>query len=1041
MLYLARRPFALNRKGISLFWIFVLGLGGLKAGSANGDFPASELIDTNAPEFTVRTWTTQQGLPGDTVTDFCQTRDGYIWVGTMDGLARFDGVKFACYGVSSGLPHAGITTFLEDEQGALWIGTERGLAINEQRFHSVPQFDLKLTNTWITALAKDQSGQIWIGSKWGMYRCADGQMIQADKLLGLPHQAIDFLYTDHSGVIWAWGNTSKLFRIKNDRAVALPAGYPLPKNAYIRAISEDQANRLWLLADTNVLFYCKNGLWENIPATPAAPLHRLHGIAETADGTLWLGSHGNGLFYLRGNHFLKSNNENIPPKTMFKALWSDHEGNLWGSLLSGGLISLHPALLTVLAGSLGLTNEAVHAITETVAGKLIVGTEDGVYHETDGHFEKMDVSTNDLIHWTRSVLVTHANELWWGADTYLLDLGNANRPGLPAKHFISLPEDNNVLSLCEDRQTNLWVGTMHGLMRLQAGQLVAVGDLDASNQIQTLALAPDGSICVGDAKYGVFLLRPGQPEHYTMSDGLKSDSIRTLYFDAFGALWIGTRAGGLSRLKDGKIFTYTTRNGLVSDTISQIFDDEDGNLWLGSNRGISRVRQQDLNDLAAGKITRLRCLNLGKNDGMLAEECSGGSNPAALKAKSGLLFFSTFKGIVVVNPKKIPHDQPPPSAVIEEIHANDNIPLATHTRHQIKSSDLTNGQPTEITLQPGENNLEIRYTGLHSVNPEAIIFRYQLIGYDEDWKNAGNRRYANYTQITPGHYTFCVEAANLDGHWNPTATTLRIYLRPKFYQTWTFKIAAVVACALGLICSIYYKIKRQVYRRLRLLEMQHTLENERQRIAHDLHDELGARLTSIAQLGELAVRSQQSPTALKQQVDTITVRIQQLMDTMNEVIWAINPKNDSLPNIVAFLNDYTERFLALGGVSWRLEIDANFPERVVSAQARHNFLLAAKETLNNAVRHANATLIQLDIHVKNDALEVTITDNGRGFALDKIRANSNGLSNIQSRLASIQGRAEIKSQPGHGTTVTLFMPLTKSATQNQPNSKPIKNTA
>ena len=1012
-------------------WTCLAGLGWLGTGLIHAE-PASADPATNAgSNYTVRTWTTKQGLPENTVTALYQTRDGYLWVGTPDGLACFDGVQFHRYSVANGLPHVGITALAEDPQGVLWVGTEHGLARCAGSRQPFPKFTSELPGAAITGLGEDAAGHVWIGTDRGLYRWADKHLTRMDGTNGIPRQIVNILFADHTGAVWLWGSSSKLIKIQPGTCEIVPVDFPLPRIRSVRAMTEDHAGRLWLSIGNGYLLCRENGAWKKYGEAQGVPYFYVASLAETTDGTLWAGSYGKGLFYQQADRFYPAMINPEAADDYVHIVYPDREGNLWVGSSSSGLACLRRKQVTTLAAGDGLTNAVVHGVAELADGSLVAATEDGLFREHAGQFKRQWLSKADTFVWTRCVLPTSDGNLWWAADMLLFDLNTFVKMGFNPP---SLPADRTrktVLCLFEDRQHQLWAGSVGNqtphmgtsLWRIVDGKFVPVPDMPGTFPVQALAQAPDGTMYAGTDNTGFYALHPGNPLHFTTKQGLGSDSVRALYFDSAGVLWIGTRSGGLSRLKDGIIFTYSTRAGLVNDTISQILEDDEGALWLGSNRGISRVSKLELDAVADGKADSLHPLNLGEEDGMEVEECSGGTNPSSLKSRTGLLYFSTLKGIVVVDPKRFRKRGAPPSVVIEELLINGQVAPSAPAIDNHAPGSLAHAEPPEISLPPGQNTLEFHYTGLHSTMPTAITFRYRLEGLDPAWVNAGTRRFANYAQIPPGHYRFEVLAANRDGAWPESGAIVNLFLRPYLYQTWWFQAGMLGLGALTLTLLVRANVKRRLQQRLQRLELEQTLESERRRIARDLHDELGARLTGIAHLGELAMRDSLPPGDVKQQVGFITQRIRQLMGAMDEVVWTINPKNDSLPNIVAFLSDYAERFLDLTGIRWRLEADPEFPAVPVSAQVRHNLLMAAKETLNNTVRHAAATLIEIHIHVENDWLRVVISDNGHGFESGQTRPGGNGLANIRSRMELVKGRAEIRSSAGQGTTVILHLPL------------------
>jgi len=1013
----------------------VLGLLIFQAGVCAAQPASSGLVVTNSSQFTFRTWTTKQGLPENTVNMLLQTRDGYLWVGTPDGLACFDGVQFRRYGLRDGLPHVGITSLLEDRRGVLWVGTENGLTCCEGGRNPAPNFKLELPGVFVYGLAEDAEGRLWVGTDKGLYESSNGHLHLAGQDTGFPQQHISILYTDRSGGVWVWGDTSTLYRIWQGKATEIQADFPFPRARTVHCILEDHLGRIWISTGNGFMICRENGAWKKITESRGVPYDYVSSMVETKDGTLWAGSYGGGLFRLMEDRFVPL--QRIPgaasdaTKFIF-TLQADLEGNLWAGSSSGGLICVQNKKLTTLAADAGLSNDVVQSVTELPGGQLMAATEGGLYRQDRGRFQKFLTHTKaDIYMVARSVLATSDSNVWWAADRNLFSLNTTRQTMFTNLDINPQTKSNTTVScLFEDRQHALWMGASTGLWRQRGGDFELVAAVPPAYRVVALAESAKNTFAAGTTRSGLFLISAQYTNHYTVADGLGSDAIRALYYDRAGVLWIGTRSGGLSQLKDGVIFTCTTQDGLINDTVSQILEDDNGNLWLGSNQGISRIAKQEFDDLATGKTALLHPLNLGTEDGMLSEQCSSGYGPSALKSRSGLLYFCTLKGIVVLDPKRFESHEAPPTVVIEKVLVNSHVMPAAAL--DLYGQSGSGNQPAQkIVLPPGQNNLEFHYTGLHSAAPESIIFRYKLEGLDKeldkDWTDAGTRRFANYPHVQPGHYRFIVSAANRDGNWPEPQARLNLFLQPYFYQTWWFSAGTVTAAALALTLLVRYLVKRRLRRRLELLELQQSLENERRRIARDLHDELGARLTGITHLGELAMRSSQSPSEMYTQLAALTNRVRQLMGIMDEVVWTINPQNDSLPNIVSFLSDYMERFLAPTNIRWRLDTDPDFPNIIVPAQARHNLLLAAKETLNNAVKHASATMIRMRIQMANGQLEIIVSDDGRGFDLTEVRTGSDGLMNIRKRMELIKGTVEFQSGRDKGTTVKLSAPLPEVA--------------
>jgi signal transduction histidine kinase len=492
-----------------------------------------------------------------------------------------------------------------------------------------------------------------------------------------------------------------------------------------------------------------------------------------------------------------------------------------------------------------------------------------------------------------------------------------------------------------------------------------------------------------------------------------------------------TAGAGLSRLQEQAIATFTMREGLPDNTVSQISGDDDGNLWLGGNRGIVRVKETDLDDLAAHRIPAINPQVYGRADGMLSEECTSGFFPAGLKTKSGLIWFSTLKGIVVVDPHHTVNS-PAPAVVLEQILV-DGVPDLPAVDRSI-SQRQADGEPHEesiesLRLAPGKHVVEFHYTGLSFDAPERVRFRYRLEGLDSDWVEAGTRRVAYYSFVPPGHYQFRVIACNGDGIWNERGANLQLTIGRYFWQTWWF----LWVLALGIISAVAGSArlieKRRLYQRMKRLEQERVLERERTRIAQDLHDIMGAKLCRISFLSEHARRQDGIPSELEEKMSSISDDSREVLQSLDEMVWAVNPQKDTLDHVVSYIGQYAQEYFKRTGIQCELKIPAQVPMQPVSSQSRHHLFLAVHEALTNILKHSGATQAVVAMDCRAGEFEVSISDDGSGFDPATSESNSpssaagfcNGLGNMRRRMEELGGRCLIESRAGQGTTIRFWL--------------------
>ncbi len=481
------------------------------------------------------------------------------------------------------------------------------------------------------------------------------------------------------------------------------------------------------------------------------------------------------------------------------------------------------------------------------------------------------------------------------------------------------------------------------------------------------------------------------------------------------------------RHQAGRTTTLTTRNGLINDTIAQILDDGSGHLWLGSYRGILRVSKQELADLARGKTTFVHPLILNRSDGLPSEQCMRGFS-AGLKSRSGLLHFSTSRGIVIVNPNQSWTNSSVPAVWLETMLVDGAVyharvqPANRHPAPAGERDELA--QPRTPKLPPGKRRTEFIYTGLNLGAPETLRFRYRLEGFDDHWIEAGRERSVSYSLLPAGRYRFRVTACDNSGIWNEQGASLAFEVEPFLWQTWWFRLGLLAALVASVGGVVRYVSFRRLRLRLRRLEQETAVQKERARIAKDLHDDLGAHLSQIAMLSELAQSDFHKPEQAHGHIDMIFRTARAVTRSLDEIVWAVNPRNDSLDRFTAHICTFAPEFLRAAGIICRLDVPMELPTVSLPASVRHHLYLAFKEALHNVVKHAGATEVWLRLKLSPREVTLVIEDNGRGFQrATGVAAGEDGLVNLGQRMSEIGGNFEQQSEPGRGTRTVLVAPL------------------
>ena len=497
---------------------------------------------------------------------------------------------------------------------------------------------------------------------------------------------------------------------------------------------------------------------------------------------------------------------------------------------------------------------------------------------------------------------------------------------------------------------------------------------------------------------------------------MPSDDISSLYVDRDGVLWVGTFGNGLVRFEAGKWSYYTTREGLGSNAIGYTIEDDFGYLWIGSNSGLMRVTKKALHDVAHGLTNTLACRVYGKADGMPTEECTQGSQPAASKTSDGKLWFPSIRGLVSVDPAQLKPNAYPPPVVIESVSVGDRLRV---------SNDLHARASSVLVVPPGQSRVEIGYTSLNLAAAERSQFRYRLVGFDTDWNNVGSSRVALYGKLAPGQYRFEVTVCNEDGLWNENARTLEIVVEPPFWRTWWFLSASIAMFLAAVVAVVHRASTLKLQRQVERLRHQEALEKDRKRIARDLHDQLGATLTQVSLLGELVESDKHLPDEVEAHGRQISQAARETTGVLDEIVWAVNPSNDTLDGLITYICKYAQDYLAIAGIRYRVEAPTVLPAHPISPEVRHNLFLATKEAVTNVVRHAGASELRLRFRLEPRQLTIEIEDNGRGIANAEEPTTRSGLKNMRRRLEEVGGSFNIQAVPNGGTLVRLVVPISR----------------
>jgi ligand-binding sensor domain-containing protein/signal transduction histidine kinase len=735
-------------------------------------------------QYVYEIWTTDDGLPMGVVNGVLQTRDGYLWVATEQGVARFDGVRFEVFsaGTISGLPNNRITSLYEDSRGALWLTTHGGLATYRDGAFTFYTEDDGLPHPIVQAVHEDADGSLWIGSKGPLARLIDGRFVLYQDDDGGTIDDVAAIRRAADGSIWLC-RTNDTLELRDGRLFrhVLAANRANPRRPDVCRVEPDGS---LLVGGRGVLSTLQAGRESALPFGPGLGDGTVTWLARDRSGTLWLGFIA-GLARYRDGRFEVFGAQGGSAANQIETLYEDREGALWIGTNGGGLARLRDGKFATFSTAEGLAGEYVYTIMQDRAGDIWIGTSGGGLDRLrdDGirHYGRAEGLASDH---ALSVEEDREGAIWIGTADGLFRFADGGFQQFTTKD--GLP-GTVVFHVKEDREGRIWLATNAGVGLYRDRTFVNVDHPVKTGVVATILEDRHGDLWFGTGA-GVLRWQEGELRTFEASEALSGSPIIALHEDRHGTIWIGTYGSGLFRLRDGDVTRYTEQDGFPSAMVYQILEDDGERLWMCDNEGVFHLGIEELNRLADGRLEALAPVRYGKGDGMRSVECNGGQQPAAWRSRDGAMWFATTNGAAVVEPGNMPVNDLPPPVRIEQ--------GSVDGRPAWKRAIAPAGN--ESTFAPGRGDLEFHYTGLSFLEPGKVRFRYQLEGYDDDWIDAGTRRVAYYTNIPSGRYTFRVTASNNDGVWNEAGATLRFRLRPHFHETaWFYGLCLIGLVAVG----------------------------------------------------------------------------------------------------------------------------------------------------------------------------------------------------------------------------------------------------
>jgi signal transduction histidine kinase/ligand-binding sensor domain-containing protein/CheY-like chemotaxis protein len=921
-------------------------------------------------------WGVDDGLPQSSVTSIIRTRDGYIRLGTEEGLVRFDGVGLTTFDKTNVEPirNSHITVLYEDRGGNLWIGTYGdGLTcinMKDGKFFTYKKEEgIKqgLADNIVNDIYEDIEGDMWIGTDRGLNRMKNGKFITYTIHHGLAANTVNAIYEDRQGNLW-FGTEKGLNWIKNREHSPIQAGLKL-SNSAIKSIYEDREGNLWI-GTKRGLGRLKDGKFIPFAGDDNLFSSIVSSITEDRHGNLWIGT-SRGLGRLKGEKFnIYTSKEGLSDNAVL-SIYEDPEGSLWIGT-NDGLDRLKDGKFITYTTREQLSSDRVWSIYEDHKGDLWIGTNNGGLNwMKNGKFTVYTIREGLSSNRVWSICEDQDGNIWagtCGGGLNLLENGKFTK--YTSKEGLS---HDVVLSIYQDREEILWIGTEEGLNRLNRSEkdknftfTTYTTDNGLSNDyVRVIHEDRKGNVWLG-TEGGLNRMdrhkKNDKFTSFTTKNGLSNNRVRAIYDDQDGYLWIGTYGGGLNRmdLKKEEFIPITSKDGLFDDKVHKILEDDDENFWMSCNKGIFQVSRNELNDFCRGKIKEVHCISYNEKDGMKDRECNGVSQPSGCKSRDGKLWFPTMKGMVMIDPNNIKINQVPPPVKIEEIIVDDKIYNPPFSQDDMKQIST-----------PGKKRFEFHYIGLSFLYPEKVQYKYQLEGFEKERHEAGNDRIAIYTNLPPRNYTFRVIASNNDRVWNKDGATFSFYLQPYFYQTWWFySLCVLVVVLLGF--TLYRFRVRKLHARAEelrsLAEIAEKANRAKSEFLANMSHEIRTPMNAILGFSEI-LETEITDEQQKNYLNAISSSGKVLLDLINDILdlsrleagkikleyEPVNPR--SILNHIRhiFFTQVKEKAL-----DFQMDVAENLPEALLLDSLRLRQILF--NLVGNALKSTDAGYIKLAVH-------------------------------------------------------------------------------
>jgi len=929
----------------------------------------------NGGDHLFRNYTTTDGLPDSRVSPIIQDRKGYMWFGTQAGLTRYDGQQFVNFSSAKDVPGIFGRDIIEDRSGGIWFaytGFARGGVL---RLHNgiVQDYSSALNSTEPGSLTEDAQGRIWVGSTEGITRIS---ILDSTRTHWTKDHITEYsagaLFTDRNGTVWIGTNDGRLIAYRAGEFFTVASG--LLPNIRTQAIFQDRAGRMWFGGIFGILMV--DGERQRRYSMPdGLPARGVWSFCEDNDGNFWVGT-SEGLYRKleRDGKVLFQKEKSFGGAIIYD-MCLDAEGNVWFASDPGIRRLLAPDVLVDFPHSLDLATAGFGPVTQSFDGSILFGSRNsGLFVLSPSGLRRGSSVKPGTTLTILSIFPENQSAIWYGikGGGVFLQKGAGQFDFRETPGFV----DRDVYAFSKYQDGNILIGTSQGLWRYHdnstllplnhpAVDSLTIFDISPSAKTNEFWIATDKGIRIVHVENNK-VLSVATPDVRLLQERI----VYSILIDHNKRIWMGTDGGGLVFYNGDSYRQYTTDDGLVGNRVFALAEDSLHSLWVGTSAGLSQFDGSSFRSFTHDEGFR----EIGLH-GLFVDD-------------KGMLWVSNFPGIAKINPRILTRSTRPPPVYI--------------THMEIDTSNYANMQSIEVDPNPAV--ITFRYAGLSFTDERNVRYKYRLRGFDKDWSSPVTTREVRYTHLGSGAYIFEVLARSADGVWSRQPASIEFAIHPPFYARWWF-----ILLTLFVVFASIYALYR--YRLSKALEMERT----RSRIAMDLHDDIGSSLTRISVLSEVAQRQVDAQSTLARIGDTA----RELIDTLGDIVWSVDPKHDDLQNVVRRIAQFGQDVCNGKEIIFETDIRSTFDQTKLSIDQRRDVYLLFKEALNNVVRHANASTVRFFIREEDGKALLSLIDDGIGINDDQ--GAGHGLSSMKERAQRAGGTLSMGNHDGQGTTTTLTL--------------------